>query len=146
MADGYSEDFHAWALAQADALRRRSPNEVDWENIAEEIESLGKSEARELRSHLLVLCTHLLKWIFQADRRSPSWEISIKTQREDAADLLAENLSLKPRRSELFAAAYKRARLQATLETELPEAIFPETPPFDVDEAMDPTFWPNAAV
>ncbi len=57
----YEADFHDWALAQADAIRRRSANEMDWDNIAEEVESLGRSQRGGLRSRLGVLVAHLLK-------------------------------------------------------------------------------------
>ena len=40
----YGRDYYAWVQAQADALRERRIEDVDWENVAEEIEDLGKSE------------------------------------------------------------------------------------------------------
>ncbi len=144
MTNLYDKDVYTWALQQADALRRRSANEIDWDNVAEEIESVGKTEARELESRYTILLAHLLKWRFQADRRSKSWEISIKVQRVSIARHLEENPGLKPRRDELLGAAYQVARLQAAGETELSEAIFPESNPFTLSEAMDPEFWPDA--
>ena len=78
MSDLYDKDTYTWALQQADALRRRSANEVDWENVAEEIESVGKTEARELENRYIVLLTHLLKWLYQPGMRSRSWEASIR--------------------------------------------------------------------
>jgi Domain of unknown function DUF29 len=56
----YDADFYAWTKAQADALRRRAANEVDWDNLAEEIESAGRSDRKEIRSRLEVLLVHLL--------------------------------------------------------------------------------------
>jgi len=44
MPDLYDLDFVQWSSSQADALRRRAGNEIDWENVAEEIESLGRSD------------------------------------------------------------------------------------------------------
>ncbi len=73
MSSTYEHDTYSWALAQAEALRRRSGNELDWDNLAEEIESLGKSQASELRSRYIVLLMHLLKWAFQPERRSRSF-------------------------------------------------------------------------
>ncbi len=49
MSKTYEADFYTWAISQADAARRRSANEVDWDNVAEELESLARSEFRELR-------------------------------------------------------------------------------------------------
>ena len=67
----YDEDFFAWAKQQAEALRaasRAGSNlKLDWENLAEEIESLGRSQRHELRSRLGVVLAHLLKL-----KRSPA--------------------------------------------------------------------------
>lgn len=143
MSDLYDTDTYTWAMQQADALRRRSANEVDWDNVAEEIESVGKSEARELYSRYVVLVTLLLKWSFQPDLRGASWEITIRTQRELIRRHLDKNPSLKPRRDELLGEAYFEARSEAALQTGLPLATFPETNPFTVANAMDDGFWPS---
>jgi hypothetical protein len=60
----YDLDFHAWATQQARLARRRSGNELDWDNVAEELEGLGKQQRSELKSRYLVLLTHLLKDMF----------------------------------------------------------------------------------
>lgn len=59
-------------MQQAEALRRRSAHEIDWENVAEEIESVGKSEASELESRLEELLMYLLKWRYQPERQGRS--------------------------------------------------------------------------
>jgi hypothetical protein len=146
MTDLYDKDTYGWAQQQAEALRRRSANEVDWENIAEEIESVGKTEARDLYSRYVVLLTHLLKWCFQSERRSASWEITINTQRELLRRHLDKNPSLKPRRDELIGEAYFEARAEAALQTGLDIATFPETNPFIVSQAMNDAFWPEPPV
>lgn len=144
MSDLYEKDTYGWAVQQAEALRRRSANEVDWDNVAEEVESVGKSEARELYSRYVVLLTHLLKWAFQAERRGPSWEITIKTQRELIRRHLDKNPSLKARRDELQGEAYFEARAEAALQSGLPLVQFPETKPYTVAQTMDDGFWPEA--
>jgi hypothetical protein len=143
MSDLYEKDGYTWAMQQADALRRRSANEIDWENVAEEIESVGKSQSSKLYSRYVVLLTHLLKWVFQPERRSRSWEASIRVQRLDIARLIDANPGLQPKRDEIFGAAYSTARFAATGETDLPAETFPETNPFTLAEAMDETFWPE---
>lgn len=140
----YDTDPYTWAMRQADALRRRSANEIDWDNVAEEIESVGRTEARELRSRYEILLVHLLQWLFQPAMRSRSWETTIVNQREEATVHLADNPGMKPIREELFAKAYKSARGVAALETDLPRSTFPETNPFTLAQAMDPDFWPDA--
>ena len=144
MASLYVTDTYTWAMRQADALRRRSANEVDWENVAEEIESVGKSEARELRSRYVVLLTHLLMWLAQAEKRGPSWETTIRLQRELIDEHLGTNPGLKPLQDELLGRAYREARVRAFEETGLGIETFPETNPFTLAQAMDPDFWPDA--
>ena len=58
----YESDFHAWCVDQADNLKNHKFGELDWENLREEIESLGRQWRRELISRLKILFVHLLKW------------------------------------------------------------------------------------
>ena len=132
----YERDFFAWTQDQADALRRRSINELDWENLLEEIESMGKHERSELRSHLVVLLAHLLKWRLQPGRRSRSWMFTILEQRREAERLVTENPSLKPELPQIMADAYKTARLRAARETRLTLKRFPAENPFSWTEVM----------
>jgi hypothetical protein len=136
----YDTDTYTWAMTQADALRRRSANELDWDNIAEEIESVGKTEARELRSRYSVLLAHLLKWQFQPEGRGAGWETTIIIQRRAIMAHLLENPGLKPRRDEIFAAAYLDALQDASTETKLPMRAFPDTNPYTFAQAMDEAF------
>jgi len=94
MSDLYDTDAAAWSEQQADALRRRAANEIDWDNVAEEIESLSRSDKREIRSRLAVICEHLLKWRFQPDARSGSWRSPIREGRDKVADVIEESPSL----------------------------------------------------
>jgi len=82
----YDADFYAWANEQAALLRAGRLSDADIANIAEEIESMGRSEKRALLSRLTVLLLHPLKWRFQPDRRSRSWEVSIANTRDDLTD------------------------------------------------------------
>ncbi|MBP1203881.1 hypothetical protein JOD97_001895 [Duganella sp. 1411] len=77
----YEDDVVAWAEQQASLIRARQWSQLDIDNIAEEIEDVGKSDQRALRSHLLILLVHLLKWAYQPSRRSTSWRGTIGTQR-----------------------------------------------------------------
>lgn len=61
----YDLDFHAWILKNVELLRNGQLTEVDAEHIAEELESMGKRDLRQLRSRLQVLIMHLLKWQHQ---------------------------------------------------------------------------------
>ena len=92
----HDNDFYAWSLDQAALLRVGRVGEADLATIAEEIESMGKTEKRELVSRLTVLLLHLLKWERQPTGRSKSWRLSIANARDEIADLLDDNSSLSP--------------------------------------------------
>ena len=139
----YDRDFHGWAYAQAEALRRRSANEIDWENVAEEIESLGKGEQSELESRLAVLVTHLLKWAYQAERRGRSWENTIREQRRQIAKHIQRNPSLKPLLLDAFDSAYETARGEISSMLDQPLDAIPAKPVFDWDEALTPNWMPE---
>lgn len=139
----YDLDFYGWANEQARLLREGRLAEADIANIAEEIESMGRSEKRELVSRLAGLLTHLLKWRFQPAGRGSSWRASIAVQRRRLADHLEDNPSLQPRVPDAMMRAYGDARLVAGDETKLGEAVFPEAPPWSFDEVMNPDYWPD---
>src|SRR6516162_3998984 len=61
----YDEDFYGWTVEQSRLLRSGELSTIDAANIAEEIESMGRSDRRELKSRLVVLVMHLLKWRHQ---------------------------------------------------------------------------------
>jgi len=136
MSDLYDRDFYAWINAQAALLRSGNLSAADVANIAEEIETLGRSEKRELRSRLAVLHMQLLKWQFQPGRRGRSWEISIANARNELTEHLADNPSLKATLPEATVSAYRRARLDAEQETGLPGNTFPVDCPWTFEQAM----------
>jgi hypothetical protein len=80
----YEQDFYAWANEQAWLLRAERLTDADIEHIAEEIESMGKTEKRELVSRFKVVLTHQLKWHYQPTHRGIV-----------AGDNAADNPSLK---------------------------------------------------
>lgn len=136
----YQSDLHEWTKEQADALRRRAPNALDWDNLAEEIESLGSSQRREIRSCLKVLLVHLLKWKHQPEGRCGSWRGSIAEARDQIEDVLEENPSLREYPEEALPKAYARARAKALIETgllDLPDACL-----WTIDEILAADFLP----
>jgi len=139
----YENDFYGWTQRQANALREGKIQELDIENLIEEIESMGKSEQRELRSRLEILLMHLLKWRFQFERRSVSWELSIKEQRSRIEEHLSENPSLQSKIPETYASAYRYATFGASQETQLHIKAFPAQCPWAFEEVMDADFWPD---
>jgi len=128
----YEQDFYAWANEQAALLRAGQVSDADLEHIAEEIESMGRGEKRELILRLKVLLTHLLEWQFQPTLRGTSWRLSIEEQRREVAGHLADNPSLKAKLPETMASAYAGAVLVAARETGLGRQVFPPRQPVAV--------------
>jgi hypothetical protein len=109
---------------------------VDVENVAEEIESLARTEFDKLVSFLRLTTMHMLKWEYQAGQRSRSWAISIANHRESAEEVLADNPGLKSRIGEAIERAYPKARRDAADETGLPLAAFPENCPYSLGDIL----------
>jgi Domain of unknown function DUF29 len=139
----YETDFYAWANEQAALLRTGRLNEADIANIAEEIESMGRSEKRELVNRLVVLLMHLLKWRFQPSKRGKSWRLTIKGQRTELRRHMRDNPSLKAKLTEALTDAYESARIDAARETGLAEDSFPASCPWTYTEIIDDSFWPE---
>jgi hypothetical protein len=138
----YELDGYGWAFAQAELLRQRRFDEVDLDHIIDEIETVGRSEWRTVRSALRVLSMHILKWQHQPERRSRSWALSIAGQRLAYEQAISSNPSLRPHLDEILHEAHERARLEASRDTDLPLKTFPVEPldwsvildePFEID-------------
>lgn len=78
MPTAYREDFLRWSEEQAQHLLDRNYAQLDWEHLADEVLSMGKSEIKALESRMAVLLTHLLKWAWQPQMRCRSWEATIE--------------------------------------------------------------------
>ncbi|MET7246193.1 DUF29 domain-containing protein [Methylobacterium sp. EM32] len=139
-ARAYADDIYGWAMEQAAALRAGDLSVLDRENLAEEIESLGRSELRSLVSAWRVVLLDMLKFDHQPERRTRSWALSIRDQRDEAADILADSPSLKSRLDEAMARAYRGARVDAARETGLPLRTFRETCPYTRDDLLTRDF------
>ena len=141
-ATEYERDFYSWALEQARLVREGRWAAVDRENVAEEIECLGREQFAKLRSALHVLLMHMLKWDHQPKRRSRSWVLSIQAQRIELEDVLDGNPGLKPRIAEAIGKAYRGALIGAMQETGLAKKDFPEQCPYTFDEITTREFLP----
>ena len=139
----YDKDFYAWAMENAELLREKRFNELDIENLAEEIESMGKSDRRSVFSHLRVLLAHLLKWQYQAEHRSNSWKSSIRNARFHIQKLIEDSPSLKTQIPEKFEAIYKDAAIIASDETGIIENYFPKKCPFTLEQCLNDEFLPE---
>lgn len=139
----YSTDFYSWTQEQANLLKAGRLSEIDVENLIEEVESMGRSEKRALESRLTVLLVHLLKWQHQPVRRGNSWKYTIDDQRRKIQKLLSENPGLKPQINDIFLDAYQQAVHDASFETGLNEATFPEKAAFSFDKVLEAGFYPE---
>ena len=146
----YERDFYKWLSEQARALREGKLTALDAENLAEEIEDMGRSEKRAVLSHLARLITHLLKWSVQKERRrrdkwsENSWRGSIGAARLELSGLLTDSPSLRRRLPELLPRRlYDLATRWVIGETGLPQSAFPERCPWTIQQAICEDFYPD---
>jgi Domain of unknown function DUF29 len=133
----YDTDYVAWLQEQVNHLRAGRLAALDVENVAEELESLMKSERRELRSRLEVLILHLLKWDHQPEQRSNRWRATVAEQRRRIRDLLLDSPSLRRDIGRFCQAAYPDAVQQAVIETGLSETVCPPDLPYTVEQIFE---------
>lgn len=132
----YDQDFYQWTQEQAALLKAGALSQLDIENLTEEIESMGKSQKKELISRLVVLLMHMLKWDHQSDKRGRSWLKTIATQRTEIEILLYDNPSLKNELSNTVLKAYRLAVKQASTETGLGIGSFPLNCTYTIEQIM----------
>jgi len=136
----HDRDFYAWA--NDSAARLRAGRWADVEQIAEELEGMGKQQKHALAGHLKILMLHLLKWRYQPAFRGLSWRLPINNARDEIAELLEDSPSLATRLPEIAARRYAAARNRASLETGLPLETFPAQCPFSPGQSLDQDFLP----
>lgn len=138
----YDEDFYAWAFTTAALLRQGRFTEIDIEHLAEELEDMGKRDRRALESHIHNVLLHLLKWRYQAEKRTASWRQSIRNGRIETQKLLRDSPSLANQIPQMIEVEYSAARDDAIDETGLAEATFPMQCSFTMEQLLDAGFWP----
>ncbi len=139
----YRTDFYAWTKKQAALLEAEEFENLDLPNLIEEIEAMGNSQRSEVVSRLKVLLRHLLKWQFQADHRSRSWQNTINVQRWDIEAVLEDNPSLRRELPECIVKAYPRACKEAIQETGLLRSPWPNTCPWTLEQILDEEWLPD---
>jgi hypothetical protein len=143
----HDKDFFLWTRQQAEALRRlaeaRPNGEVDWPNLIEEIEDLGKEQQHAIVSHLIVALVHLFKLSYSPDlepRRH--WMVEIDAQRGSLERRLRINPSLRARSDELLAEAWRLASRQLKLQFGRGSAI-PTDCPFTLAQLLNDDWFPE---
>lgn len=142
-ADLYETDFYLWTQEQSKALMAGESTAFDTVNLIDEVESLGRSQRNAIESHLRVLIVHLLKFLVQPERATPSWEVTLRNQRIEIAWLLSRNPSLRTYPAKVLAETYRDAVQRAVQETHLDKSLFPVDSPFTLEQIRDPDFTPR---
>ena len=142
--DLYESDFYAWTQQQAQLLREKRWNDLDLENLVDEVESVGRSDKRQIQSRLEILLAHLLKWKYQpGGRGGGGWVGTMFEQRQRLADLIEDSPSLRSFYQEQVAKTYLAGRLLAAKETGIAFGLFPEECPFTPEQVLDLEFFPE---
>jgi Domain of unknown function DUF29 len=139
----YEDDLFAWTQEQAALLRAHAVDGIDWENLAEEIESMGGRDRRKLESRLTMILLHLLKWQAQPALRGASWRKTLRTQRREIRKLLKQSPSLRREVPAIIREAYADAVKDAIDETGLRAGAFPGTCPYAPDDVLDEDHLPT---
>lgn len=141
----YEEDFYLWIQETANLLREHRFEELDLENLLEEIETMGRSEKRELESRLTIIIEHLLKlsyWKAEKDYNARGWRVTVIEQRRQLDRLLKDSPSLKRLLEEIWPDCYQVAREDALKKYQLSSEIFPVEPPFTLEQILNPNYLP----
>ena len=143
----YDVDYYAWVEDQARALREHQTEQVDWENVAEEIDDLAKGEERSMESHLETLIEHLLKLAYAPaatrTRNTRQWRGTARLARAKLRRRLDQSPRLRGKMREFFAVAYEDGRTSMLARINVPETIVPAGPLWTLEEVLDDNFVPN---
>jgi hypothetical protein len=135
MAQLYEQDYSQWAETMADLLESGKFTELDIENLVEEVRDLSKRERDRLLSSLRLIVHHLLKWDYQPQQRSRSWQGTIERERANINLYLKDSPSLKRYLiDESLSKIYPTARADGFRETGL---ALPDTCPYGIDEVLN---------
>jgi hypothetical protein len=133
------KDYHAWIVEQIAALRERNYEALDLDNLAEEVEDLGRSTQHQITNRLETICEHLLKLQIAGHQVWPvrGWEATIRRSRLAVREALAESPSLRPRLEEFAAKAWGGARVGCIYDIVLPLSC-----PWTLEQLLDDNYWP----
>ena len=139
----YEQDYYQWLTATANKLRQGKLAEIDVVNLIEEIEDMGRSERKAVRSNLRILLMHLLKYKYQPEKRTNNWLFTIVEHRKRLQQSFQDSPSLRPYFLEVFEESYQDAIDLSTAETSLPRNTFPNKSPFTPQNTLNSDYLPN---
>jgi hypothetical protein len=137
----YDIDFALWIAETVNQLKSRNIENLDWDNLIEEIESLGKRDKRELESRLTTLFEHALKRCYvPLPDCFRGWEVTIYRTQHDIKKQLRDSPSLRNYLQKIYFNCYLEALNNMQVEY---DAEFPDVCPFtqDVDVLLTGKFW-----
>ncbi len=140
----YEADYDAWIAEQAALLRAGRTTELDLENLAEEVEDLGRTRRDAVSSHAETVIEHLLKleWSPAAEPRD-GWGNTVATHRNRLDEKLTP--TLRRHLEDTFAKRYANARHAAARGMRrdgIAEDTLPATCPYTLDQILDRSFEP----
>lgn len=144
----YESDFYQWTQETAQAIAQRDFSSVDWENLIEEIEALGRAEKRAVKSFATQLMIHLLLyqyWTWRREYYEDGWEDEVDEFRDQLKDDLKSKRLYNYFVSELdkcYESAKRRTAKKYRKEG-LDVPSFPESCPYTVEQLLDLEFFPN---
>ena len=142
----YDQDYYLWLRTTINQLRTGQFSAVDLDNLLEELEDMGRSQKRAIKSLLIKLLEHLLKlkcWDRERERNQGHWKGEIRTFRRQIKDELQDSPSLKPYILEIFEQCYQEARKEASDRTQLIIDIFPLIPIGSLEQILDENWFPE---
>jgi hypothetical protein len=135
LSDLYELDETAWLEQMSKLAAERRFAKMDHEHLSEYLSDMAIRDRREVKSRLTTLLIHLLKWEFQAKKRTGSWRNSALEQQQELTDLL-ESGTLRRHAEEVLSKAYDNAVKRAAAETRLSRTKFPAELPWTLDDAL----------
>lgn len=144
--DLYEQDYQRWLEKTVALLKVRDVESLDYDNLIEELESLGKSEKRALSSYMTRLCEHLLKvqyWEQERTQNRRGWAVEIRNFRLQIQAILEDSPSLKKYLESRFTKDYQNGRNLFLDASKLEPNTIPQKPPFSVEQALNQNWLPE---
>lgn len=141
----YQQDFNLWLDETVKKLKSGNFNDLDLENLIEEVEDLGNRNKHALSSYVRQLLRHLLKiqyWESERDYCLRGWNTEVTNFRFEIGLILRRNPSLRSQCTEMFEEEYQKSRKIFIEESQVNSSLVPESPPFTLEQALDPNWQP----
>jgi len=142
----YDHDYYLWLNTTINQLQTGKFSHVDLDNLVEELEDMGRSQKRSVKSLSIQIFVHLLKltyWDSARERNIGHWQGEIRTFRRELRGLINDSPSLHPYFLGILQDCYTEARLEAIARTQLPCDIFPVEIIGSGEQILDQNWFPR---